>query len=96
MVRALADTVMVMKDGVVRETGATAKIFNDAAPTPIPNAHLLSAALELKASHSNKRRYRSANQSILALLWIKWAPICEAGCYLARGLPRHGPLPIVG
>ena len=48
VVRALADTVMVMKDGVVRESGSTAKIFNDPAD-PYTQA-LLSAALEMKAA----------------------------------------------
>jgi microcin C transport system ATP-binding protein len=48
VVRALADTVMVMKDGVVREKGATAQVFSDPAD-PYTRA-LLAAALELKAS----------------------------------------------
>ncbi len=47
VVRALADTVMVMKDGVVREKGATAQVFSDPAD-PYTRA-LLAAALELKA-----------------------------------------------
>ncbi|MHB1206392.1 MAG: ABC transporter ATP-binding protein [Rhodospirillaceae bacterium] len=47
VVRALADTVMVMKDGVVREKGATAQVFSDPAD-PYTQA-LLAAALELKA-----------------------------------------------
>ena len=48
VVRALADSVMVMKDGVVRESGATAQVFNDPAD-PYTRA-LMAAALELKAA----------------------------------------------
>ena len=48
VVRALADSVLVMKDGVVRENGATAQVFSDPAD-PYTRA-LLAAALELKTS----------------------------------------------
>ena len=47
VVRALADSVVVMKDGVVREKGATAQVFSD--PTDPYTRTLLAAALELKA-----------------------------------------------
>ncbi len=46
VVRALADSVLVMKDGVVKENGATARVFSDPAD-PYTRA-LLAAALELK------------------------------------------------
>ena len=47
VVRALADSVLVMKDGVVREKGATAQVFSD--PVDPYTRALLAAALELKA-----------------------------------------------
>ena len=50
VVRALADSVLVMKDGVVKEKGATAQVFSDPAD-PYTQA-LLAAALELKALKS--------------------------------------------
>jgi microcin C transport system ATP-binding protein len=48
VVRALADSVMVMKDGIVKEKGATADVF--AAPADPYTQALLAAALELKAT----------------------------------------------
>ena len=47
VVRALADSVVVMKDGVVREKGPTAQVFSD--PVDPYTRALLAAALELKA-----------------------------------------------
>ncbi len=47
VVRAMADSVLVMKDGVVKEKGATAEVFSNPAD-PYTRA-LLAAALELKA-----------------------------------------------
>jgi microcin C transport system ATP-binding protein len=47
VVRALADSVIVMKDGLVREAGLTAQVF--ANPSDPYTRALMSAALELKA-----------------------------------------------
>ena len=47
VVRALADTIIVMKDGTVRETGAADQVFG--APRDPYTRALLAAALELKA-----------------------------------------------
>jgi len=48
VVRALADTIIVMKDGTVRESGPAADVFN--APKDPYTQALMAAALHLKAS----------------------------------------------
>ena len=48
VVRALADTIIVMKDGTVRESGETEQVFN--APRDPYTRALMDAALNLKAS----------------------------------------------
>ena len=50
VVRALADTVIVMKDGLVREAGEATQIFT--APQDPYTRALMAAALELKAAPS--------------------------------------------
>ena len=50
VVRALADAVMVMKDGVVRESGAATQIFND--PQDPYTRALMAAALDLTVTPS--------------------------------------------
>jgi microcin C transport system ATP-binding protein len=48
VVRALADTIIVMKDGKVREAGEAERVFN--APQDSYTRALMNAALNLKAS----------------------------------------------